>query len=336
VDPGSIEELVLLCHVAVLCSETQLCEEGHELILRGTSTENAFIRMALDLGLDVGAIRHRHPLIKTRHRSEDRHFMETLHHWNSIEKLIAVKGSPLEVLAMCDTVALDGETRPLSEDDRWIIERENERMAGDSLRVLGFAYGVHEDDDVFDLCRDLTWLGLIGMADPVRKGVQELIPLFHHAGIDTIMITGDQSPTAYAIAKELNLSKGDPIEILDSSHLAEIESDALRALSRQVHVFARVSPANKLQIVQALQSAGKVVAMTGGRDQTTDRPSRQQTLAWQWDVRGTDIAREVADVVLGDDNLQTMIVAVGHGRTIHSNIRNHFIFSFPPISAKSW
>jgi len=276
----------------------------------------------------VGAIRHRHPLIKTRHRSEDQHFMETLHHWNSIEKLIAVKGSPLEVLAMCDTVALDGETRPLSEDDRWIIERENERMAGDSLRVLGFAYGVHEDDDVFDLCRGLTWLGLIGMADPVRKGVQELIPLFHHAGIDTIMITGDQSPTAYAIAKELNLSKGDPIEILDSSHLAEIESDALRALSRQVHVFARVSPANKLQIVQALQSAGKVVAMTG--DGINDGPAlKAADIGVAMGRTGTDIAREVADVVLGDDNLQTMIVAVGHGRTIHSNIRKslHFLLS---------
>src|SRR5208337_164662 len=128
--------------------------------------------------------------------------------------------------------------------------------------VLGFAFKSAEDEEVLDGLSGLTWVGLIGMADPLRPGMKELVARFHHAGIDTIMLTGDQSATAYAIGKALGLSREMPIEILDSTSLTNIDSRALRALSQRVHVFARVSPAHKLQIVQALQDAGKIVAMT--------------------------------------------------------------------------
>jgi Ca2+-transporting ATPase len=127
-------------------------------------------------------------------------------------------------------------------------------MAGDALRILGCAYGYPEEGSTEnDLHHGLTWLGLVGMADPLRSGVKEVITGFHQAGIETVMITGDQSPTAYAIGKELALSRNGPLELLDSTHLTDIDPTVITALAQKVQVFARVSPAHKLQIVQALQ-----------------------------------------------------------------------------------
>ena len=170
-----------------------------------------------------------------------------------------------------------------------------------------------------------VWLGLIGMADPVRPGVSELIRDFHRAGIDTVMITGDQSLTAFAIGKELDLACGEQIEILDSTEITKMDSEALEAISDKVHVFARVSPAFKLEIVRALQSKGRVIAMTG--DGINDGPAlKASDIGIAMGEGGTDIAREVADVVLEEDNLKTVIVAVRDGRTIYNNIRKALRF----------
>ncbi len=327
-NPAASTELLQLINVCILCNETEIIEGGNGYTLEGSSTEKALIWMAIDAGVDLTGLRKRYPLLKTNHRSEDRHFMGTLHQSGKNDRLIALKGSPLDVLAMCDYYLEGGERVSLTDQDLRSIELENERMAADALRVLGFAYSIEQDDESFDLCKGLTWLGLVGMADPIRNGVKELIGQFHQAGIDTVMITGDQSPTAYAIGKELDLSRGRPIEILDSMHLTNIDSDALRALSERVHVFARVSPAHKLQIVQALQQAGRVVAMTG--DGINDGPAlKAADIGVAMGSSGTDIAREVADVVLENDNLETMIAAVSHGRTIYNNIRKsvHFLLA---------
>jgi Ca2+-transporting ATPase len=195
--------------------------------------------------------------------------------------------------------------------------------------VLGIAYTIlDENNNRQNPEQDLTWLGLVGMADPVRKGVKELIAQFHEAGIDTVMITGDQSPTAYAIAKELELSRDPQLEILDSTDLNNLTPEALTALADKVDVFARISPSNKLQIVQALQAAGQVVAMTG--DGINDAPAlKAAQVGVAMGKGGTDVAREVADIVLEDDRLETMIVAVSRGRTIYNNIRKsvHFLLA---------
>ena len=322
--PRSSPELTQLAKVCILCGE--LSEREGD---KGSSTENALLEFAVLSGLGITEINQRYPRIDTKLRTEDRHFMSTLHRGAAAKKFLAVKGNPVEVLAMCDVQLVDGQKLPFSEQDISIIELENERMAGDALRVLGFACrSADDDEEVADSLSGLTWLGLIGMADPMRPGMKELVARFHRSGIDTIMLTGDQSPTAYAIGKALGLSGDKPIEILDSTSLTDIDPEALRGLSQRVHVFARVSPAHKLQIVQALQDAGRIVAMTG--DGVNDGPAlKAADIGIAMGSSGTDVAREVADVVLEDDNLEAMVVAVGHGRTIYDNIKKslHFILS---------
>jgi Ca2+-transporting ATPase len=254
--------------------------------------------------------------------------MNTLHHWGEAARINAFKGTPQEVLAMCEAQLRDGARMPLTEDDRDTIEAENERMAGDALRVLGVAYSIQGREEESNNGNGLTWLGLIGMADPIRDRVKESIAAFHKAGLETVMITGDQSPTAYAVGQELNLSNGKPLEILDSSHLNQTDPSVIKALSKQVHVFARVSPSHKLQIVQALQTSGKVVAMTG--DGINDGPAlKAADIGVAMGRTGTDVAREVADVVLEGDDLETLIIAVRDGRTIYENIRKalHYLLA---------
>ncbi len=330
VDPYRCEELLRLLHVSVLCNETEIEGEDGQYRMQGSSTENALVLMAMDAGIDVRSLRERHPLIRISHRSENRNRMTTVHKSFAETRFTAVKGSPQEVLAMCGWHIRDGCRQPLTEDTRLDIEAVNERMAGNALRVLGLAYGYQWEESEGEPGPDdgLIWLGLIGMADILRPGMKELVRAFHGAGIDTVMITGDQSPTAYAIGNALELSRGGPLNILDSMQLGSVDAEVLDAIARRVDVFARVSPAHKLRIVQAMQGAGKVVAMTG--DGINDGPAlKAADIGIAMGHTGTDVAREVADVVLEDDNLETMIVAISQGRTIYSNIRKsvHFLLA---------
>lgn len=328
INPYKDSQLLKLIHVLVLCNESIIENEGNEYTVKGSSTENALIDLAIGAGVNVTSLRDNYPQLKIVHRSQARNYMMTLHATSDDnQKLIAVKGSPSEVLALCTSQLKNGQQVPLSDADRQMIENENEDMAGKALRVLGVAYLTQESNDISN-CNELIWLGLVGMVDPIRKGVKELMGGFHQAGIDTVMITGDQSPTAYAIGKELNLSKGEQLQILDSTHLENIDPEVMKGLSERVHVFARISPANKLQIVQAQQSAGRIVAMTG--DGINDAPAlKAANVGIAMGHTGTDVAREVADIILEDDNLETMIIAVSHGRTIYNNIRKsvHFLLS---------
>jgi Ca2+-transporting ATPase len=334
ISPYSCPELLMLLNISVLCNESEMIRKNGEYIVTGSPTENAFIHMTIETGLDVHQIRRTFPLLHVLHRSEKRNIMLTLHgQTNNEGRLVAVKGSPREVLDLCAWHMKDGAKLPLTDEDRTIIELENEYMGGEAFRILGLAYAssendLHEKGEEVLFRKEFIWLGIAGIADPVRQGVKTLMGEFHRAGIDTVMITGDQSPTAYAIARELNLSNGQQLEILDSRHLTNIPPEILTALCERAHVFARVTPSHKLQIVQALQGAGKIVAMTG--DGINDGPAlKAADIGIAMGHTGTDVAREVADVIIEDDNLQTMIIAVSYGRTIYNNIRKslHFLLS---------
>lgn len=322
------EELAQLITVSVLCNETEIHQDDGEIQLSGTPTESTLVRLALQLGLDVPGLRRRYPLVHINYRSENRPFMGSLHDNGETGPFLAVKGSPLEVLGLCSWQLRDGDKVPLTEEDRGEIEAANERMAGKAYRVLGLALASGHGVRGLKEPQDLVWLGIVGMADPIREGVAQAIEALHQAGIRTVMITGDQSPTAYAIGQELELSRRGPIEILDATHLGDMDTEALRALAQRAHVFARVSPAHKLKIVQALQESGQVVAMTG--DGINDGPAlKAADVGIAMGRTGTDIARELADVVLEKDNLDTLIIAIRDGRTTYINIKKsvHFFLS---------
>lgn len=326
-EPGSHPELIAILRIAALCNESEIDPDAAVPTFRGSPTENALLAAGVAAGLDIRALRAEYQLSNRIYRSETRRFMVTVHQ-NSGSPLIAIKGSPDEVLARCRyRLHRDGSARPLSGARREAIEAENHEMGLRGLRVLGFAYARLERGDAVETA-NLIWLGLIAMADPTRPGTRELMHIFHRAGIRTAMITGDQSATAYSVAKELELSEGPSIELLDSTGLDRSAPEALVALAPRVDVFARVSPAHKLEIVRALQGADRVVAMTG--DGINDGPAlRRADIGVAMGRNGTDAAREIADVVLADDELPTMIVAVRQGRTIYRNIRKslHFLLA---------
>jgi Ca2+-transporting ATPase len=328
IDPMTRDELVRLMQVVALCSETEIKGTPGHHQLEGSPTENALVELALNAGIDVVALRERYPTLRTRYRAEGRPYMSTLHGYEEVKYLLAVKGSPEEVLSMCDHQIKEGKQVRLSKPARSAILAENERMAGNALRVLGVAYRELDTDQMPKKTGQLVWLGLAGMADPMRPGMDKLIAKYHRAGIETIMITGDQSATASAIGHQLGLSQGKPLQVLESSKLEAMDPALLAGLVKNVHVFARVSPAHKLKIVQALQEAGYVVAMTG--DGINDGPAlKAADIGVAMGCGGTNVARDVADVVLEDDNLHTMSTAVRQGRTIYNNIRKmiHFMVS---------
>ncbi len=305
-----------LLEVCALNSEVELDAEGRS---HGSSTEKALLELAQARGLDVERLRSDAPLLEIVHRSETQRWMTTRHRAADESEFLTVKGSPDEVLAPCDETAEGG---PLDDAERAALVKANSAMGARGLRVLGFARGEVGADQVG--AGRLRWLGLVGLADPVRPEMADLMAKFHAAGIRTIMITGDQTATAYAIAKELNLSEGGPVEILEGTELERLDPDVLRALAERTQVYARVSPANKLQIVQALQANGQVVAMTG--DGINDSPALRAADIGLAMGSGTPAAHEVADLVLQDDRLATMHVALGEGRTIYRNIRKAIRF----------
>ena len=327
-DPMAREELVRLMQVVSLCSEVELHSKDGKLELEGSATEQALVDMALNSGIDVMALRKKYPTKRTRYRAEGRPFMSTLHPFKDDKHLLAVKGSPDAVLEMCDHQMKDGELVPLTKEDRVAILDQNKRMAGGALRVLGVAYRELDSARMPTKTGQLIWLGLAGMADPMRPDMDKLIQMYHRAGIKTIMITGDQAATAQAIGEQLGLSGDKPLQVLESTKLDEMDPELLAGLAKNVQVFARVSPAHKLKIVRALQEAGYVVAMTG--DGINDGPAlKASDIGVAMGAGGTNVAREVSDVVLEDDNLHTMSVAVRQGRTIYGNIRKmiHFMVS---------
>jgi len=326
---GRIEPLQRPCvwrllEIASLCSEVEIGPNG---TFNGTPTELALVEAAHAAAVDVARLRRHRPLLELRPRAEGRPLMSTLHDAGARGRLVAVKGSPAEVLQRCTYWCCDGRVEPLDEATREAIQYGNERMARDALRVLGIAYAEGDGGRDAD-ARELIWLGLAGLTDPLRPGMPALMQQFHGAGIETVMITGDQSATAYAIGRELGLSNGRPLQILDSLALDKVDPELLTGLGRSVQVFARVSPAHKLRIVQALQRAGSVVAMTG--DGINDGPAlKAADIGVAMGGSGSEVARQVADVVVEDDNLTTLIEAVAQGRSIYANIRKsiHYMLS---------
>jgi len=326
VNPVEYEELVRLMQIGALCSDTDVRRDHGEWVLNGPPMDNALVNLAIRGGVDVLELRRDHPIVAVRRGSTNRKYMMSIHASEGSGAngvgLVTVKGRPAAVLARCGWQIKEGRKLPLGGEDRREIGIETDRLAAHAMRVVGLAY--REVDSPKNLPEsdpsDLTWLGTVGFADPIRAGAKDLITAFHEAGIATVMITGDRVDTAFSIGKELGLAERGQFEILDSTHLRNLEPEVLSGLTERVHVFARLSPSEKRRIVLALQRRGKVVAMTG--DGINDTPAlKAADIGIAMGKSGTALAREVADVILEDDRLETMIIAVRQGRTLYNNIR---------------
>ena len=307
-----------LFEIAALCSEAIVRPRPGGIEVDGTPTESALVETALALGLDVAEIRFSARMLATAMRGDGRKRMSTLHETADGGHLLCVKGDPVEVLARCSAAHTANGVMPLGDQARAAILKANDHMAGQALRVLGVAVGESGGDPRDE--RDLVWLGLAGLANPIRPSVGPALRRLHGAGIRTVMITGDQSATAFAIARNLDLNNGNELRLLEAGQIAGLQPDVLAALATQPQVFARVSPVDKLNIVKALQAKGHIVAMTG--DGINDGPAlRAANVGIAMGGAGTDVAREVADIVLAGDDLDGIIEAVRLGRTTYANIR---------------
>jgi Ca2+-transporting ATPase len=236
--------------------------------------------------------------------------------------VIAVKGAPDVVLDLCTHYqTIQDKRRTMTEEVRKRIMAATDTMTQDALRVLGVAYREVQkaSEDVEALEKDLTFVGLIGMMDPAREEVKPALQKAAHAGIRTIMITGDYPNTARAVAESIGLLQAGH-KVLTGSDMDRMSDVILGNEIKQVDVFARVSPQHKMRIVNALQSDGEVVAMTG--DGVNDAPAiKRADIGVAMGVTGTDVAKETADMVLTDDNYVSIVHAVEQGRVIYSNIR---------------
>ncbi len=293
----------------MLCSQTSLDPD------EGSATELALIALARQAGVDPRALRRAAPRLSIRHRSEAERFMTTTHR-RGAATLLAVKGSPPDVLALCVTELAGAGPVGLSADRREAIERANTELAARGLRVLGFA--CREGTDIG--AAGLTWLGLAGLSDPVRPGVAELVARLRAAGIHPLVMTGDQSATARAVAAEVGLGGAEGPRLLDGAAIEGRDPLALAALVRDADVAARVSPAQKLRIVRALQEAGSVVAMVG--DGFNDGPAlKTADVGVAMGGPGAEAAREAAGVVLPPGRLEPLAAAIGRGRATRANVR---------------
>lgn len=293
-----------------------------DMAARGASqTEVALLHFAQDTGLDIEQARAVAPRLATVERVPGRTWMATLHGGDRPRTI--VKGAPEAVLDMCRTITDETGARPLAKADRARILAANDRLASRQARVLGFAMrdGLVEGDTM----DGLTWLGLVAFVDPIRDGAKDFVKRIQHAGLRTVMITGDQSATAAAVAHELDLSDGGPLRIVDSPELTGLDPVLLGGVARSTHVFSRVSAQHKLAIVRALQQDGSVVAMTG--DGVNDGPAlKAADVGIAMGASGSDLARDVASLVIRDDQLNTLVEAIAQGRGVYRNIRRALEF----------
>lgn len=232
------------------------------------------------------------------------------------KKVCYTKGALDYLLAKCSYIYDNNSIRLLTQKDKKLLLKEMEKMGNDALRVIGLAYKNVTVKNKYE--EDLIFIGMVGMIDPPKEGVKEAINKCNHAGISTIMITGDHYSTASSIAKELNIIKNDD-EILTGMELDNLSQEELVNNVFKYHVFCRVTPEHKVRIVEAYQKRGKIVAMSG--DGVNDAPSlKRADIGVSMGINGTEVAKNASDMILSDDNFTTIVLAVEEGRKIYENI----------------
>ena len=314
----------LLATAMALCSDAAWTEEGAQ----GEPTEAALVNFAAETGLKKPLLEEQQPRVAEAPFDSSRKMMSTVHQIDG-GFIQYTKGAPDEVLRLCTSYIDSGEKHPMTEEKRRAILLENKAMADRALRVLAAAqrsWGDKLPEDISSetLEQDLCFIGLAGMIDPVRPEVKDAIHQCRKAGIRPVMITGDHKDTAVAIAKELDiLDSAD--QAITGSALNDLTDEELAEAVPKYSVYARVQPEHKVRIVSAWKKRGAITAMTG--DGVNDAPSiKTADIGVGMGITGTDVTKNVADMVLSDDNFATIVGAVGEGRRIYDNIRKTIQF----------
>ncbi|OHQ19276.1 MULTISPECIES: cation-translocating P-type ATPase [Streptococcus] len=293
--------------------------------LIGDPTETALVQFGLDHNFDVHDVLKSEPRVAELPFDSDRKLMSTIHKEADGTYFVAVKGAPDQLLKRVTRIEINGEVRPITDEDKQAILATNKDLAKQALRVLMMAYKTTNDIPTLEsevVESDLIFSGLVGMIDPERPEAAEAVRVAKEAGIRPIMITGDHQDTAEAIAKRLGIIDPNDTEdhVFTGAELNELSDEEFQKVFKQYSVYARVSPEHKVRIVKAWQNDGKVVAMTG--DGVNDAPSlKTADIGIGMGITGTEVSKGASDMVLADDNFATIIVAVEEGRKVFSNIQ---------------
>lgn len=312
----------LIEEVPVSDTRNKKSNEETEWILKGDPTEGALVTLASKLGMSPQSLSGLYERAQEFPFDSERKLMSVLMKHQG-GRLIFTKGAPDVLIKECAYILWDDKVIPFTSAIRQQVIQANEKMASSALRVLGMAYReVRPEEQVDDECKaesQLVFVGLAGMIDPPRKEARDAIATCRRAGIKTVMITGDHSLTAEAIAHQLGiLPRGG--KVMTGQQLTQFSDDDLDKEVDQIYVYARVSPEHKLRIVKSLQRKGHVVAMTG--DGVNDAPAiKAADIGIAMGITGTDVTKEASALILSDDNFSTIVAAIEEGRNIYENIR---------------
>lgn len=314
----------MLAEGMALCTDVNLDDDDN---LVGEPTEMALVAYSMSLGMNKNELLKSAPRVGEAPFDSNRKMMSTIH--KTADGILQfTKGAPDEILKHCTRIFKNGEVSPLTDADRDAVLKKNKEFADRALRVLACGYKqlscVPEDQSPDNIENELVFCGLVGMIDPVRPEVKAAIEECRGAGIRPIMITGDHKDTAVAIALELGIIK-DKSEAITGAELDDISDEDFKEKVTQYSVYARVQPEHKVRIVNAWKSRGMITAMTG--DGVNDAPSiKSADIGVGMGITGTDVTKNVADMVLADDNFATIVSAVEEGRRIYDNIRKSIQF----------
>ena len=309
-----------LLAASALCVNAKKDPDNPDNIL-GDPTEGALVLLAEKFGINAEDYEESHERLFEQPFDSDRKRMTSLNRME--EGLVAyTKGAVDELLPLCTQYRTADGVRPMTDADRENILALCNRMSGEALRVLGFAARVHAEvpeDESADIESDMTFIGVVGMIDPPRKEVIKAVETCHEAGIRVVMITGDHKVTAMAIARQLHIFR-EGNTVISGQELDDMTDEQLDEAVKNCVVFARVSPSDKLRIIQSLKRTGEVAAMTG--DGVNDSPAlKEADIGVAMGITGTDVAKDAADMILLDDNFTTIEYAIREGRRVYRNIQ---------------
>ncbi|MCW1929813.1 MAG: HAD-IC family P-type ATPase [Candidatus Kerfeldbacteria bacterium] len=324
-----LEEMFFAVRIGMLCNDARVVAAEDDVNAKtfvGNITEQALLASGLTLGLDQVQMNAEEPRIATLPFDSDQKMMATVHESHGVRR-VYIKGAPEKVLARAVSMRVGEKEIVMTESERKQCEKRAQEQSSTGLRVLALAYKTLDAHAAApqkqDELQDLVFVGYVCLQDPLRNGIREVFEKTTRAGIRTVVITGDHPVTALTIAQHMGM-KIDSSHVLEGEALQRMTQEELNAIVEHIHVYARVSPKDKLNIIRAWQSKGHVVAMTG--DGVNDAPALKAANIGVALGSGTDVAKEASDMVLLDNRFETIVAAVEEGRGIFENIRKVILY----------